>query len=147
MQRYRLQSELQTKVEELQLTLDGALAAQLELELARATQVRVRVRVRANPNPDPNPNPNPNPIPSPKPNQVEREWNKHEERELLQEKLEQLAAKAIQAPPPRWAFAALVRNAAPLAACAARCPDAPPLRPPPPPRLPLGPGACERRSA
>jgi hypothetical protein len=38
MQRYRLQSELQTKVEELQLTLDGALGAQLELELARATQ-------------------------------------------------------------------------------------------------------------
>ena len=61
MQRYRLQSELQTKVEELQLTLDGALAAQLELELARATQVRVTVGVRANPNPDPNPHPNPNP--------------------------------------------------------------------------------------
>jgi len=41
---------------------------------------------------------------------VEREWNKHEERELLQEKLEQLAIKAIQAPPPRWAFAALVQK-------------------------------------
>ena len=51
MQRYRLQSELQSKVEELQLTLDGALAAQLELELARATQVRVRVRVRVRANP------------------------------------------------------------------------------------------------
>ena len=38
MQRYRLQSELQTKVEELQLTLDGALSAQLEHELVRATQ-------------------------------------------------------------------------------------------------------------
>ena len=38
MQRYRLQSELQTKVEELQLTLDGALSAQLEQELLQATR-------------------------------------------------------------------------------------------------------------
>ena len=56
---------------------------------------------------------------------VEREWNKHEERELLQEKLEQLATKAIQAPPPRWAFAALVRRPAPLAACAQMPPSYP----------------------
>ena len=42
---------------------------------------------------------------------VEREWNKHEDRELLQEKIEQLATKAVQAPPPRWQFAALVRAA------------------------------------
>lgn len=41
---------------------------------------------------------------------VEREWNKHEERELLQEKIEQLATKAVQAPPPRWQFAALVQK-------------------------------------
>jgi len=67
---------------------------------------------------------------------VEREWNQHEERELLQEKLEQLATKAIQAPPPRWAFAALVRRPAPLAACAQM-----PLATPGP-----GFGACERRS-
>ena len=49
---------------------------------------------------------------------VEREWNKHEERELLQEKLEQLANKAVQAPPPRWQFAALVRRVTPASACA-----------------------------
>lgn len=41
---------------------------------------------------------------------VEREWNKHEDRELLQEKIEQLANKAVQAPPPRWQFAALVQK-------------------------------------
>jgi len=41
---------------------------------------------------------------------VERDWNRHEERELLQEKIEQLAQKAAQAPPPRWQFAAMVQK-------------------------------------
>ena len=42
-------------------------------------------------------------------NRVQRDWNKHEDREVLQQRLEQLATKAVSAaqgaPPPRWPFA------------------------------------------
>eukprot|EP00325_Prymnesiales_sp_UTEX-LB-985_P014454 CAMPEP_0174754842 /NCGR_PEP_ID=MMETSP1094-20130205/105945_1 /TAXON_ID=156173 /ORGANISM="Chrysochromulina brevifilum, Strain UTEX LB 985" /LENGTH=687 /DNA_ID=CAMNT_0015960725 /DNA_START=61 /DNA_END=2124 /DNA_ORIENTATION=- len=42
---------------------------------------------------------------------IEREWNRHEEREALQTRLEYLADKAAQTEtPPRWPFAALVLN-------------------------------------
>ena len=42
-------------------------------------------------------------------NRVQREWNRHEERQVLQERLEHLATKALEQaaemPPPRWKFA------------------------------------------
>ena len=43
-------------------------------------------------------------------NKVEREWNRHDDREALQERLERLAERAAESPPPRWGFAGRVRQ-------------------------------------